>query len=205
MTWSWFVSRRHARAYLPVTVVVLAVGATLGNPAAALAAAGGEGGGIITLNRTLFVQVLNFVILLGVLYVVAYKPLLRTLETRSTTIRQQLTEAQAAREQAQHQLAELERRLQAAQADAQAVRDRALREAAETRERLGTEAREEATRLLAAARAEIEQDVRRAKTELRAEVGTLAVQIAERVIQRSLREEDQQRLIQDALTRIDSA
>ncbi|MGH7322552.1 MAG: F0F1 ATP synthase subunit B, partial [Candidatus Rokuibacteriota bacterium] len=163
------------------------------------------GGGIIALNWTLFVQGLNFVILLGVLYVVAYKPLLHTLETRSATIRQQLTEAQVARERAQHQLAELESRLQAAQADAQAVRDRAVREAAETRERLGAEAREEATRLLAAARAEIEQDVRRAKTELRAEMGALAVQIAERVIQRSLREEDHQRLIQDALTRIDSA
>jgi len=180
----------------------VAILAILVSPTLGLAA---EGGGLIELNRSLLVQVVNFLILLVVLHRFVYKPLLRTLEARSSAIKHQLAEAQAAREAAQQQLAEFEARLQAAQAEAHEVRERALREAAATRERLTAEARQEASRLVAAARVEIDQDVRRAKAELRAQVGTLAVQIAERVIQRSLRDEDHQRLVQEALTRMDSA
>jgi F-type H+-transporting ATPase subunit b len=177
----------------------------LGSPVVALAAGAEGGGGLIELNRTLLVQVINFLVLLGLLYVVAYKPLVGTLAARSAAIKQQLAEAEVARQQAQRQLAEFEGRLQAAQAEAQALRERALREAAETRERLTAEARAEAARLLEAARAEIEQDVRRARAELRAQVGTLAVEIAERLIRRSLRDEDHQQIVQEALARMDRA
>jgi len=176
----------------------------LASPAATLAAEGG-GGGLIELNKSLLIQLVNFLVLLIVLYRFLYKPLVSTLEGRSAAIRQQLAEAQAAREEAQRQLAEFESRLQAAQADAQALRERALREAAETRERLTAEARQEAARLLVAAQAQIAQEVRRAKTELRAEVGALAVEIAERLVRKSLRDEDHQRLVQEALAQIEPA
>jgi len=55
------------------------------------------------------------------------------------------------------------------------------------------------------AQAQIAQEVRRATTELRAEVGTWAVDIAERLIRRSLRDEDHRRLVQEALARIESS
>jgi F-type H+-transporting ATPase subunit b len=179
----------------------VAGGAVLLTPALARAA---EGGGLIELNWTLFVQILNFLVLLVVLYVLAYKPLLGALEGRQASIRQQLAEAREAREQAQRQAAEFESRLREAQAEAQAVRERVLREAAETRERLTGEARREAARLLEAARAEIRQDVRQARQELRGEVGTLAVEIAERLIQKSVQGADHQRLVREALARMDS-
>jgi F-type H+-transporting ATPase subunit b len=158
---------------------------------------------LIEINSTLIVQVINFLILLVVLYRFVYKPLLGTLESRSAAIKQQLAEAQAARESAQRQLAEFEAKLTASQAEAQAVRDRALREAAELRERLTAEARREASHLVESARAEIEQDVRRARADLRREVAGLAVNIAERLIQRNVQAEDQERLVQEALARLD--
>ncbi len=196
---------RHASS-LPVRTLALLLGGALPlfAPAVVSAAEGGEGGGLIDLNWTLFVQIANFLVLLVLLYVFAYKPLVAMLQTRADAIRQQLAEAQAAREQAQRQLAEFDSRLQAAHAEAQALRERATREAAETRERLTAEARREAARLVESARAQIEQDVRRARDELRAEVGTLALAIAERLIQRSLRDEDHQRLVQEAIGRMDA-
>lgn len=205
MTRSRFVSSRHVRTRSPLLAVLGAITLGLASPAVALAAGGEGGGGLIELNRTLLIQLVNFLVLLGLLYVVAYKPLLGTLAARSAAIKQQLAEAEAARQQAQRQLAEFEARLQAAQAEAQALRDRALREATEMRERLTAEARREATRLLESARTEIEQSVRRARAELRAQVGTLAVEIAERLIRRSLRDEDHQRIVQETLARMDSA
>ncbi|HSE96526.1 MAG TPA: F0F1 ATP synthase subunit B [Methylomirabilota bacterium] len=173
-------------------------------PALAAAAGGEGGGGLIDVNASLIIQLVNFLILLAVLYRFLYRPLMGALENRTATIKQQLAEAQAAREEAQAQLAEFEARLAASRAEAEAARDRALREAAEVKERLAAEARREAERLVQTARSEIAQDVRRAKADLRAEVGGLAVQIAERLIQKSLRDEDHQRIVRDALARMDA-
>jgi len=195
---------------LPVGVIARATRAlvlgtvALGLPAWAQASEG-EGGSLIEINWTLGVQLISFLLLLTVLYKLLYRPLLAALEGRTAAIQQQLAEAQAAREEAQRQLGAMEERIRAAQADAQALRERALREAAELRERLSAEARQEAARLLEAAQVQVGQEVRRARTELRAEVGTLAIQIAERLVRKSLSDEDHQRLVSEALARIEPA
>jgi len=195
---------------LPVGLVVpaargLALGAVvLGLPPLAQAAEGG-GGSLIEINWTLGVQLISFLLLLAVLYKFMYRPLIGALEGRRAAIQQQLAEAQAAREEAQRVLTAMEERIRAAQADAQALRERALREAGELRERLGAEARQEARRLVEAAQAQVAQEIRRARAELRAEVGALATQIAERLVRKSLNDEDHQRLVREALARIEPA
>jgi F-type H+-transporting ATPase subunit b len=168
-------------------------------------AAEGGGGSLIDVNRTLVVQLVSFLLLLAVLYKLLYRPLLAGLEGRSAAIQQQLAEAQAAREEAQRQLGAMEERIRTAQAEAQGLRERALREAAELRERLSAEARQEAARLVETAQAQVGQEVRRARAELRAEVGGLATQIAERLVRKSLNDEDHQRLVREALARIEPA
>ena len=192
---------------LPVAVVALCVPAivlavaSLGFPALAYAAEEG-GGSLIEVNWTLAVQLISFLLLLAVLHKLLYRPLIGALEGRSAAIAQQLAEAQAARETAQRELGAMEERIRAAHADAQALRERALREAGELRERLSAEARQEAARLVEAAQAQVGQEVRRARAELRSEVGVLATQIAERLVRKSLTDEDHQRLVREALARI---
>jgi F-type H+-transporting ATPase subunit b len=168
------------------------------------AAEGGESS-LIEVNWTLGVQLISFLLLLAALSKLMYRPLLQALEGRSAAIQQQLAEAQAAREEAQRELGAMEERIRTAQAEALALRERALREATELRERLSAEARREATRLVEAAQAQVGQEVRRARAELRAEVGTLATQIAERLVRKSLNDEDHQRLVREALARIEPA
>jgi F-type H+-transporting ATPase subunit b len=168
------------------------------------AAEGGESS-LIEVNWTLGVQLISFLLLLAALYKLMYRPLLQALEGRSAAIQQQLAEAQAAREEAQRELGAMEERIRTAQAEALALRERALREATELRERLSAEARREATRLVEAAQAQVGQEVRRARAELRAEVGTLATQIAERLVRKSLNDEDHQRLVREAVARIEPA
>jgi F-type H+-transporting ATPase subunit b len=195
---------------LPVRGVVpiaraLALGALgLALPGLADAAEGG-GGSLIEVNWTLGVQLISFLLLLIVLSKLMYRPLLGALEGRTSAIQQRLAEAQAAREEAQRERAAMEERIRAAHAEAQTLRERALREAAELRERLSAEARQEAARLVESAQAQVAQDVRRARTELRAEVGALATQIAERLVRKSLTDEDHQRLVREALARIEPA
>jgi F-type H+-transporting ATPase subunit b len=190
---------------LPVGVIGRVVCALIvGVPAWAYASEG-EGSSLIEINWTLGVQLVSFLLLLAVLYKLMYRPLLGALEGRSAAIQQQLAEAQAAREEAQRALGAMEERIRAARAEAQALRERALREAAELRERLSAEARQEAARLIEGAQAQVSQEVRRARAELRAEVGVLATQIAERLIRKSLNDEDHQRLLREALARIEPA
>ena len=188
----------------PATRVLGLWTAIIGLPA--LAHASEEGGsGLIEVNWTLAVQLVSFLLLLVVLTKLLYRPLLGALEGRTAAIQQQLAEAQAAREEAQRALGAMEERIRTAQADAQALRERALREAAELRDRLSAEARQEAARLIEGAQAQVSQEVRRARAELRAEVGVLATQIAERLIRKSLNDEDHQRILREALARIESA
>ena len=171
------------------------------SPRAAHAA---EGGGLINLDASLLVQAVNFLLLLVLLYKLAYRPLLAKMEERTAAIKQQLEEAERAREEGRRSLAEHEARLQTARAEAGAIRERALREAQAEEQKLIADAKEEAARLLESARAEIRQDVRRARAELRQEVGTLAVEIAERLIKRELREGDHRRLVEETLSRMES-
>ncbi len=160
------------------------------------------GGGFINLDKSLLIQVVNFGLLLIVLSKLLYRPLLGKMEERAQAIKKSLEEAQAARAEAQREREEHAAKIQAAHAEAQAIRAAALKEAAEEQRRLVEAARAEAARLVGSAKAELEQDVRRAKQELRREVSDLAISVAERVIRKSLRDEDHRRIVEDAIARL---
>ena len=171
-------------------------------PAVALAAdeAGhGESGGLISVDKSLIVQAVNFGLLLLVLWKLLYRPFVAKMEERTAAIKASLDEAQRARAEALRQQEDNAARLRASYAEAQAVREAALKEAAEEQRRLVGAARAEAQRLVAAARAQIDGDVRRARDELRQEMSDLATRVAERLIRRSLRDEDHRRIVDDAI------
>lgn len=162
------------------------------------------GGGFINLDKSLIVQAVNFLILLVILHRLLYKPLLAKLEERSGAIKRALEEAQAARAEAARQREENAARLRQAYAEAAAIREQALREAGEEQRRLVDAARAEAQRLAETAKAQMEADVRRAREELRQEVAALATAVAEKLVRRSLREEDHRRIVADAFARMGS-
>ena len=180
-------------------VALALVGWALQGPGAAWAAAeGGQEGGLISLDRSLIVQVVNFVILQRLLY----KPFLAKMQERTGAIQKSLEEAQAARAEAARQQEENEARLRAAYAEAAAIRAQALKEAAEEHKRLVDAARAESHRLIDGARAQMEADVRRARDELRREVAELATAVAEKLVRKSLRDEDHRRLLAEAIARV---
>ena len=165
---------------------------------------GSEGGaeGMISLDKSLFIQAANFLILLFLLTKLLYKPMVAKMEERTRAIQKSLDEAQAARAQAQKEREEYAQKFQAAHAEAQQIRAEALKEAAEEQRRLVEAARGEAARLVASARQEMEQDVRRARAELRREVADLAIGAAERLIKKSLNDADHRRVVDEAIARM---
>lgn len=165
-------------------------------------AKGEEQPGIINLNMTLLVQMVNFLILIVLLHKFLYKPLTQFLATRADGIKRSLEEAKAAREAAAKAQQEYEARIAATRREAAALRESAVREVEEERQRLLKVSRDEAARLLTEAKAQIEQEVKRAKAELRAEVVGLSLGVAERLIGRSLTTEDDRRLAEQVVQEI---
>jgi F-type H+-transporting ATPase subunit b len=164
----------------------------------------GGGGGLISLDKSLIVQGINFLLLLVVLNFLLYKPLVAKMQERTAAIQKSLEEAQAARADAARQQEENAAQLRSAYQEAAAIRERALKEAAEEQRKLVEAAQAEARRLVESARAQTDADIRRAREELRREVADLAVAVAEKLVRKSLREEDHRRIVDDTIARIGS-
>lgn len=191
----------HHRRRWPA-LIVCTLWLALGPELARAAETGGHGGGLISVDWSLAVQMVNFLFLLAILYRFLYKPLLGKMEERTVAIRRALESAEAARAEAARQQEENAARLRAAYQEAQSIRESALKEAAEEQRKLLEGARREAQRLVDSAKAQTEAEVRRAREELRREVSDLAVSVAEKLIRKSLRDEDHRRIVDDTIARI---
>jgi F-type H+-transporting ATPase subunit b len=163
---------------------------------------GDHGGGLINLDKSLIVQCVNFLILLAILWRLFYRPFLAKMEERTAAIKKALEEAQAARAAAARQQEENEARLRQAHAEAAAIHQQALKEAGEEQRRLVDAARKEAQRLVESAKAQTDTDIRRAREELRREVAELSTAVAEKLIRKSLRDDDHRRIVDDAIARL---
>jgi F-type H+-transporting ATPase subunit b len=162
----------------------------------------GGGGGLISFDKSLIVQGINFLLLLIILHRILYKPLIAKMQERTSAIQKALEEAQLARTEAARQQDENAARLRSAYQEAASIREQALKEAAEEQRKLVEAAQAEARRLVETARAQTEADIRRAREELRREVAGLAIAVAEKLVRKSLRDEDHRRIVDDAIAKI---
>jgi F-type H+-transporting ATPase subunit b len=167
-------------------------------PAVAVAAESG-GGGLISIDKSLIVQFVNFFILLFILQRLLYKPFLAKMQERTTAIKTSLDQAQAARAEAVRQQDENETKLRAAYAEAAAIREQAIKEAAEASRTHIATAQAQARKLVDDTKAQLDAEIRRAREELRREVSDLAVAVAEKLVRRTLHEDDHRRLVTEAI------
>jgi F-type H+-transporting ATPase subunit b len=145
---------------------------------------------------------INFIILAVVLYVILSKILPRVLADRRQKIEQAIEEAKASRAEAQLLLQENQRKTANLQEELTQLRLQASQERDEMMQRIEAEAQQLAVRIVAQARTEVERATERARLSLREEAATLTVQIAEEILQRELRDEDQQAIVRRYIARI---
>jgi F-type H+-transporting ATPase subunit b len=181
--------------------------------AAAQASKGGSSSGgsssssgsfLISPNVGLMIwTLLLFGISMYVLAKLAFPRITEALDRRQKAIEDSIDAAEQTREQADELLAEYRERLKEARGQADGIIDRA-RKAAEVHER---EAEEEAKakrdQMLEQTRRDIETETRRAIQEIRGEVADLTVMATEKVTRKTLDEDDQRRLVEDALSELD--
>ena len=155
--------------------------------------------GLLTINGTLIAQLVIFLVMLGILYRVAWGPLLRILNERRARIAQGVEATQRALQELEAAEKERQAKLEEARREAQAMLDRITKQAEGLRKELEAKAREQAEALIAKARAEIQQESQKAVQDLRSQVADLAVMAAGRIIGESLDAKKHRELIERAI------
>jgi len=147
----------------------------------------------------LIAQVINFAILFGLLYLVAYKPFMRMLDGRSKKVKESMEQTEHIKEQAALAEKETAKRIEEAKKEGQKVVKQAVQAGEEARQEVRQEAEKEAAKLIARAQVEIQQERAEAVGELRKAFADLTVLAAGKVIDRSLDKEEHRQLIDQAL------
>jgi len=141
-----------------------------------------------------FVNLFVFVAIL--VYVLTRKVKLgEAFKTRREQIKQELQRAQQERDAALAKLKEVEERLARLDTEVATIKTQSQREAAEERERIGKSTEQEIAKLGAQAKREIESAGKAAKHGLRVFAAETSVRMAEGIIRREMRPEDDVRLI----------
>lgn len=127
----------------------------------------------------------------------------RALDRRKEAINESIDAADRTREEADHVLAEYRERLREARRQSEEIVQRA-RQTAEVHARdAQQEAHARREQMMEQTRREIEAETRRAIEQIRSEVADLTVMATEKVTRLALSEEDQRRLVQEAVQELD--
>jgi F-type H+-transporting ATPase subunit b len=146
---------------------------------------------------------LAFLVAFFVLRKWAWPAISEALDKRQRAIEQSIETAERARAESAELLDEYRGRLREARAQAEEIITRA-RKAGEVHERETVEeARAKREELLEQTRRDIEAETRRAIQEIRAEVADLTILATEKVTRKALDDDDQKRLVEEALGELD--
>jgi len=139
---------------------------------------------------------INLFLFIGAAIYILRQPLSGAFQGRRERIKQELLKAQEERDRALVELQEVEARLTRLDAEVAAIREHAQAEATAERERLTRETASEMAKLKESAQREIESAGKAAKQELREFAAQQSLRLAEEILVREIRPEDDARLIE---------
>ncbi|MGB2952821.1 MAG: F0F1 ATP synthase subunit B [Gaiellaceae bacterium] len=159
---------------------------------------------LITVVPGLMVWTLvTFALTFFVLKRYAFGAIQKAIDERRERIRQAIEEADNARAEARRLVEEHRRLIAQGRREAEEILAEARRTAEAMERRMKEETEQERQRRLEETRRQIEAETRRALEQIRAEVAELSMIAAEKVTGRVLTDEDQRRLIEEAVGELD--
>jgi F-type H+-transporting ATPase subunit b len=185
---------RYVISLLMVVSILLAFGSVW---ASSEAEQGTAGKGMDLLWRTL-----NFGVLAAVLIFLTKKPIAQALAGRRQGIKDQLDDLERQKREAEKQLAENKEKLALLDSEVEKIMAEHIQEGEAAKARIIEEAKAAAEKLQEQAKKNIEHEFQKAKQQLRAEMADEAVSMAEELIKKRIKDEDQERLIDEYLTKV---
>ena len=141
----------------------------------------------------LITGLIAFAIVFGILAKLLLPRIQKTLEERTDAIEGGLKRAEDAQAEAAQVLEQYRAQLADARREASRIREEAKEQGAQIIAEMREQGQAEYARLTAAAQAQTESDRQQALTSLRAEIGSLSVELASKVVGESLEDEARQR------------
>jgi F-type H+-transporting ATPase subunit b len=167
-------------------------------------AAGDSGNFLVSPNVGVMIWTLiAFGITLYLLRRLAFPRIAEALDKRQRAIEESIDAAERTKVEADKLLAEYRERLGEAREQAEDIVSRARKAAESTHKEAVEHARVQREELMEQTRRDIEAETRRAIGEIRSEVADLTVLATEKVTRKTLDEDDQRRLVQEALSELD--
>ena len=151
---------------------------------------------------TVIWSIINFVVILWVLYKFFYNPVLKFLDDRSEEIANNISEAECSRNESTALLKDYQGKIAGAREEAQNIVAKATKAGEEERAAILAQTRDESAALLERARQEIRRERDQALYALRQEVGTLSMMAAEKILTRNINTEDNQKIVEDFLNEV---
>jgi F-type H+-transporting ATPase subunit b len=153
-------------------------------------------------SSLIFWEIISFAILLFILAKYAFPPILHTLDERERKIRESIESAERRSAEAERRMAEYEAKMKASQKEAEEMIAQAKARAQQMKEDNERQLSADAERIKATAAREIEQERRKALDDVRRYAGELALQVAGKVLERSLTDADHKRLADESLAAV---
>lgn len=150
-------------------------------------------------------QIINFIILLVIMYLVMRKNLGAYFVQRSNKIGMDIDEAQKARIEMERRIKEYEARLKGVDQEVARMREEAQKEAEALTRKIREDTKRASEMILQQAQKSIQLETKKAQEALKAEASLLAINLAEEILRRDITPEDQERLIQDYISKMGEA
>ena len=152
---------------------------------------------------TLVAQILNFLILVLILRLVAYKPVLKMLKTREEKIANSIKAAEADEQKAKQLLEAYNKQLADARIKAQEIVDKANKRAQEEHDASIAETRREIEQMRKAAKEDIARERELAAVQMRTQMVALSMQAAGKIISANMDNKTNEKLVSDFIDQLD--
>jgi len=147
-------------------------------------------------------RIMNFVVLAVALYFVLRKPVTQALQGRIKGIKDELTELEDKKQEAEKKLAQYNERLSLLDKEAKKILEDYIEQGKDVQARILEQAGASAEKLEAHARRQIETAFEKARVELQGVILEKAIEKAEAKIREKISAEDQDRLVDDYLEKV---
>lgn len=155
-------------------------------------------GNFLVPNATFIAELVAFVLILLILWRYVVPPIQKAMRERQEMIHREAEDSDKAREKLAEAQSEYQRALNEARVEAAQIRESARAEAQQVVEELRTQAQEEQARIVARGEEQLQQQRTQVVRDLRGEIGSLAVELSEKIVGERLADDAQVRATVDS-------
>ena len=146
--------------------------------------------------------IIAFVVLLAVLWKLAWKPILAALNARQEHIEKQITDADEIRKEAELVLAQYRKKLEGAESEGKGIIASHVNKAEQEAKEIVSGAKEQTEAMKLKAEADIERARKTARAELFDQAGEMVLRLGQEILGRAVSDEDNQRFTGEAVSRL---